>query len=122
MSDAVRRGSRTGPQDEVVIVALLVAGTKPADLFNQAASVYPEMRKGILGQHQIAVPIGLETRGEAVAVLIHPVFIAEDQIELGSRRQSRRDQVKRMLREQVGSVEQRHELSLGQTKRAVARG
>src|SRR5882757_2042990 len=120
--DTLGLGSGAGAQHQVVILAALVAGTKAADRVDQGASIDPEMRKHVLRQHQIGVPVRFEIRIVSVALSVDLVLVAEDQIEFRLLRQRRGYRVKRMLGQSVVMIEKGDELPLGHRETTVAEG
>ena len=104
---------------EIVILAPLEPGAKPACLLDQGSSVDSQVREVVLTKQQLRIPPALEMRMMAPPLLVELVSVAVDEIGVRMLVDLGRDQVQRMLGDLVVMIEQSDELTGGHVERAV---
>ena len=83
VADRVRGDPLDGPQDQVPVLASLVALPEPADLADELRLVGGEVREVVLPVVQVGIPVRLEVGVETAVLHVDLVLVGVDQLRVG---------------------------------------
>ena len=113
----IRSQQLDAAQREIVVLRAFVTFAKTADLAQKRRSINSEVIDVILPEEKLGIPIRLEERVRARAVMVDLVFVRIDEPGIGMRHDFQSDKGERVFGKRIILIEQRAPLAGSQRQR-----